>query len=259
MKRYHTDMDILRRPTPNRPRTGASGHPSAKDALAMRILLVEDDRGIAEPLAADLRRQSHVVDLAADGRNGLDYARTGVYDIVLLDIMLPGMDGLQICRQLRSDRSDAMILMLTAKDTVDDKVAALDAGADDYLAKPFDLAELSARIRALGRRSSEERNPVVEHGALRLDPRARSASFDMQGVPLTATEFVILETLMRNPSQIFTRAMLLDKVSSFDSETGEGAIKTHITNIRRKVRAAGARYDPILNVYGAGYRLAPAQ
>lgn len=226
---------------------------------SMRILLVEDDRGISDPLASDLRRQGHVVEVAEEGQAGLDYGATGVYDVILLDIMLPGLDGLEICRRLRATNVKTMILMLTAKDTVEDKVAALDAGADDYLPKPFDLAELSARIRALSRRSSEDRNPVIAHGPLRLDPRSRSCMFGDAIVILTPTEFVILETLMRNPSQIFSRSMLLDKVASFDSGSGEGSIKTHITNIRRKVRAAGARRDPVVNVYGAGYRLAAAE
>lgn len=225
----------------------------------MRVLLVEDDPGISRPLADDLRRQQHVVDIAEDGLQALEFAETGVYDVILLDIMLPGIDGLEVCRRLRAAKVDTMILMLTARDTVQDKIAALDAGADDYLAKPFDLGELSARIRALGRRAAEERSPAIEHGALRLDPRSRTCAFRGKELSLTPMEFIILETLMRNPSQVFNRAMLLDKVATFESGTGDSSIKTHITNIRRKVRAAGAKRDPVLNVYGAGYRLAPAQ
>ncbi|MEO6990594.1 MAG: response regulator transcription factor [Candidatus Baltobacteraceae bacterium] len=222
----------------------------------MRILIIEDDEGISGPLAGDLRRQQHVVDVAADGNAGWDYAQTNVYEVILLDIMLPGLDGLEICRRLRGAKIETMVLMLTARDTVDDKVSALDAGADDYLVKPFALSELSARIRALGRRASEERDPALDHGPLQLDPRNRAVTFASRAVTLTPTEFAILEALMRNPSQIFTRAMLLDRVASFERETGDAAIKTHITNVRRKVRAAGARRDPIVNVYGAGYRLA---
>ncbi|MGZ3504959.1 MAG: response regulator transcription factor [Vulcanimicrobiaceae bacterium] len=225
----------------------------------MRILIVEDDEWIYTPLASDLRRQLHAVEISDDGRTGLEYAQTNVYDLILLDIMLPGVDGLEICRRLRAAKIETMILMLTGKDTVEDKVSALDAGADDYLVKPFDLAELSARVRALRRRASEDRDPVIEHGQLRLDPRSRCATFGGCMVPLTPTEFSILETLMRNPSQVFTRSMLLDKVVTFDSDTADTAIKTHITNIRRKVRAAGATHDPVVNVYGAGYRLSTAQ
>jgi DNA-binding response OmpR family regulator len=230
-----------------------------KGSALMRILVVEDDEGIAGPVAGDLRRQEHVVEVAGDGQTGLEYACSGVYDVVVLDIMLPKIDGLEICRRVRSAKIDSMILMLTAKDTVQDKVSALDAGADDYVAKPFDLAELSARIRALGRRSAEERNPVIESGGLRLNPANRSCEFRGKAVNLTPTEFAIVEALMRHPSQVFTRSMLLDKVAPFESGTGEGAVKTHITNIRRKVRAAGAKRDPIVNVYGAGYRLAPPE
>lgn len=232
---------------------------SPNDDAQMRILLVEDDSDISDPVAADLRRQRHVVEVAADGCDGLEFARSGVYDLILLDIMLPRLDGLEICRQLRAEKINSMILMLTAKDTVQDKVSALDAGADDYLPKPFDLEELSARVRALGRRATEERNPAIEHGSLRLDPKNHSCTFREASIGFTPTEFAIVEALMRNPSQVFTRGMLLDKIATFDSETGEGSIKTHITNIRRKIRDAGARRDPVLNVYGAGYRLAEAE
>jgi DNA-binding response OmpR family regulator len=225
----------------------------------MRVLVVEDDPGISHPLADDLRRQQYVVEIAENGPQGLEFAVSGVYDVILLDIMLPGMSGLEVCRRLRAAKVDTMILMLTAKDTVQDKIAALDAGADDYLAKPFDLGELSARVRALGRRTAEDRSPAIEHGGLRLDPRSRTCTFRGKEIGLTPTEFIILETLMRNPSQVFNRAMLLDKVATFDSGTGDSSIKTHITNIRRKIRAAGAKHDPVLNVYGAGYRLAAAQ
>jgi DNA-binding response OmpR family regulator len=225
----------------------------------MRVLLVEDDPGISQPLADDLRRQQYVVEVAEDGTSGLEFAETGVYDLILLDIMLPGMDGFEVCRRLRASKIDTMILMLTARDTVQDKVAALDAGADDYVSKPFDLGELSARIRALGRRAAEDRSPAIQYGALRLDPRSRSCTFRGTDLGLTPTEFIILETLMRNPSQVFNRAMLLDKVATFESGTGDSSIKTHITNIRRKVKGAGAKRDPVLNVYGAGYRLAPAE
>lgn len=225
----------------------------------MRVLLVEDDPGISRPLADDLRRQQYVVELAEDGDSGLEFAKTGVYDVILLDIMLPRMDGFEVCRRLRAAKVDTMILMLTARDTVQDKIAALDAGADDYVAKPFDLGELSARIRALARRAAEDRSPAIEHGALCVDPRSRSCTFRGTAVELTPTEFIILEAFMRNPSQVFTRAMLLDKVATFESGTGDSSIKTHITNIRRKLRAAGAKRDPVLNVYGAGYRLAAAE
>jgi two-component system response regulator QseB len=220
----------------------------------MRILIVEDDTRIAEPVVEDLRRQHHVVDVAQDGQLGLEYALCGAYDLMLFDIMLPGLDGLSLCRKLRALGEQAMILMVTARDAIEDKVAALDVGADDYIIKPFDLAELSARVRAVGRRTRDPK-PVLQRGALALDPSAARVTYDGQPVALTKTEYAILETLMRNPRQIFTRAMLQDKVTSFDSEGGPESIKTHVANLRRKLRTAGCK-DPVQTVYGSGYRLA---
>jgi two-component system response regulator QseB len=222
----------------------------------MRILLVEDDSRAAEPVAADLRRRQHVVDVATDGREGLAFAQTGVYDLLLLDIMLPGVDGLTICRRLRDEGQQAMILMLTARDTIEDKVSALDAGADDYLPKPFNLEELAARVRAVARRSRATQPMLFEHGRLRVDLKLARAAYDDRALTLTRTEFAILETLTRNSQQMFTREMLQEKVTSFDSEADPRTIKTHIANIRRKIRAAGCQRDPIENVYGLGYRLA---
>ncbi len=220
----------------------------------MRILIVEDDERIAGPVADDLRRQNHVVDVAQDGLIGLDFALAGSYDLMLLDIMLPGSGGVTLCRKLRAVGEQAMILMVTARDSVEDKIAALDAGADDYLVKPFDLAELSARVRAVGRRTRDAK-PLLQHGELALDPAAARVSYAGQPVPLTKTEYAILETLMRNTQQIFTRALLQDKVATFDNESGPESIKTHVANLRRKLRAAGCN-DPVQTVYGSGYRLA---
>jgi DNA-binding response OmpR family regulator len=220
----------------------------------VRILIVEDDRRIAEPVAEDLRRQQHVVDVAEDGQGGLDYALTGSYDLMLLDLMLPGLDGLSLCRKLRAIGEQAMILIVTARDAIEDKVAALDAGADDYVVKPFDLAELSARVRAVGRRTRDP-NPLLRRGSLTLDPGAARVTFDGRPIALTKTEYAILETLMRNSQQIFSRAMLQDKVTTFDNESGPESIKTHVANLRRKLRAAGCK-DPVQTVYGSGYRLA---
>ena len=222
----------------------------------MRILIVEDDARITDPVADDLRGQNHVVDIADDGRAALDYALTGVYDLILLDCMLPGLDGLDICRRLRAERSESMVLMVTARDTVEDKVVALDAGADDYIVKPFDITELSARVRAVSRRRGEPRNATLRHGALTLDQHAVRASYGDEPIVLTRTEFAILETLMRFKSQIFSRAMLQEKVFDFENESGSGSIRTHITNLRKKIRAAGCHKDPIESVYGTGYRLA---
>lgn len=221
----------------------------------MRVLILEDDPRIHQPLAEDLRRQHHAVDVVEEGRTGLDFALTGVHDVVLLDILLPGIDGLEICRRLRAEKSGAFILMITSRDDVRDKVRALDWGADDYLVKPFDLAELSARIRAVSRRRRGAPEAVLERGKLRLDPSRRAVTYDGTPIPLTGTEYTILATLMYNPLQVFSRAMLREKISTFD-EAERDSVKTHITNLRRKLRGAGGIEDPIENVYGIGYRLA---
>ncbi len=212
----------------------------------MRILIVEDDPRIRQSLADDLRRQNHAVDIASDGLVGLDFARTQVHDVILLDIVLPGLDGVEVCRRLRAESSTALILMITARDATSYKVGALDGGADDYLVKPFELDELSARIRALSRRPRTLQRPVLEHGGLQLDPGRATASYEGKPVALTPT----------SPLQIFSRNMLRNKVTTFDDGSEHDSIKTHITNIRRKLRAAGSDRDPIENVYGTGYRLA---
>lgn len=221
----------------------------------MRILIVEDDPRIHQSLADDLRRQQHTVDVAEDGLAGFAFAATNVHDIILLDILLPGMDGLELCKRLRSEGSTALILMVTARDGVNEKVRALDTGADDYVVKPFDLTELSARIRALSRRQRSLQKPIIERGDLRLDPSRGVVTCHEERVPLTRMEFAILETLIRSPMQIFSRGMLRDRSTTFDGDAEHDSIKTHIANIRRKVRAAGGA-DPIENVYGVGYRLA---
>jgi DNA-binding response OmpR family regulator len=221
----------------------------------MRILIVEDDDRIAAPVADDLRRQHHAVDIAEDGDLGLAFARSGVYDVILLDVLLPGKSGVEICRTLRGERSSAMIIMVTARDATADVVAGLDAGADDYLVKPFDLEELGARLRALGRRSAPVRDAILQRGDIALDPAARLARFGQKQLGLTPTEFVILETLMRHPLQVFSRGMLLEKVASLERQTGDEAIKSHVANLRRKIRSAGCAHDPIETVYGNGYRL----
>ncbi len=221
----------------------------------MRILLVEDDDRIASPLLEDLRNQKHSVDHAKDGLAGWDCAQAIDYDLILLDVMLPQLDGISLCRRLRTAGCMACILMLTARDTTADKVLGLDAGADDYLVKPFDLEELSARIRALARRSAELKPTVLEHELLRLDPRSQTVTYSGQPVALTPKEFMILEQLLRHPAQVFTRAALLDKLWEFDQLAGEETIKTHMTNLRRKLKLVGSPDNWIETIYGVGYRL----
>jgi two-component system, OmpR family, response regulator QseB len=221
----------------------------------MRILLVEDDNRIAKPLAEDLRHQHHVVDIAKDGLEGWEAVQLVAYDLILLDLMLPKLDGISLCKRLRTAKSQALILMLTARDTTGDKIIGLDAGADDYLVKPFELDELAARIRALSRRSSEVKPSTLIHGQLEVDPSTYNVTYRGVPVSLTPREYMILECFLRTPSQVLTRSAILDKLWEFDKSSGEETIKTHITNLRRKLRVAGSPEDFIETVYGLGYRL----
>ena len=221
----------------------------------MRILIVEDDDRIAKPLAEDLRHQHHAVDIARDGIEGWEYAQAAQYDLILLDLMLPRLDGISLCKRLRAAQSKVLILMLTAKDTTSDKIIGLDAGADDYLIKPFELEELAARIRALCRRSPEIKQPILTHSQLQLNPSTRKVTYKEKLLSLTPKEYLLLEYFLRHPKQVITRSALLDKLWEFDKLSGEATIKTHITNLRNKLKAAGSKDNLIESVYGIGYRL----
>lgn len=221
----------------------------------MRILLVEDDNRIAKPLAEDLRHQNHTVDIARDGIEGWDYIQSVNYDLILLDLMLPKLDGIALCKRLRAAKSNALILMMTARDTTSDKVIRLDAGADDYLVKPFELEELAARIRALSRRIPETKPLILSHGDLQLNPSSCTVTYGNQPVSLTPKEYMILECFLRNPDRVLTRTAILDKLWDFDRSSGEGTVKTDITNLRSKLKAAGSSENFIETVYGIGYRL----
>jgi two-component system, OmpR family, response regulator QseB len=221
----------------------------------MRILIVEDDDRIAKPLAEDLRHQNHVVDIANDGLAGWDYTQTVFYDLILLDVMLPRLDGISLCKRLRSAGSKSLILMLTARDTTSDKVVGLDAGADDYLVKPFELEELAARIRALSRRTPEIQSMALSYGPLQLDPSSRKVTYASNSLDLTPKEYMILELFLRHPTQVLTRSMILDKLWELDQVSGEQTVKTHLTNLRRKLKEAGEPQELIETVYGIGYRL----
>jgi two-component system response regulator QseB len=221
----------------------------------MRILLIEDDDYIAKPLAKDIRHQGHIVDIATDGISGWECAQAVEYDLILLDLMLPRLDGISLCKRLRAAGCKTHILMLTAKDTTADKILGLDTGADDYLVKPFNLEELAARIRALSRRVIEMRQTVINQGLLQLDENIHAISYDGHRLALTPKEYVILKCLIRSPAQVFTRAALLDKLWDLDKLSGEETIRTHITNIRRKLKNVGASEDLIQTMYGVGYCL----
>ena len=221
----------------------------------MRILLVEDDDRIAQPLAEDLEHQHHLVDVARDGVQGWEYAQATDYELILLDIMLPRLDGITLCKRLRADGFSGFILMLTARDTTADKVIGLDAGADDYLVKPFELEEIEARVRAFSRRGDRANliNPV--HGDLQLDLVACKVTYKGNLLSLTPKEYMLMELFLRHPTQIFSRSALIDKLWSFDRCPGEDAVKTHIKVLRQKLRAVGAAEDIIETVHGMGYRL----
>jgi two-component system, OmpR family, response regulator QseB len=221
----------------------------------MKILLVEDDARIAKPLVEDLRHQNHVVDWASDGIHGWDRTQATVYDLILLDIMLPRLNGIELCKRLRANGVKALVLMLTARDATTDKVVGLDAGADDYLVKPFELEELAARIRALSRRNIDTRPVILTHGQLQLDPALCQVTYADQVLALTPREYLLLECFLAHPMQVFTRSGLLEKLWELDQMAGENTIKTHITNLRHKLKEAGGREDLIETVYGLGYRL----
>jgi two-component system response regulator QseB len=221
----------------------------------MRILLVEDDDRIAVPLIEDLHHQQYVVDHAPDGLMGWDCTQLVDYDLILLDLMLPKLDGITLCKRLRSHGYNGLILMLTARDTTTDRVAGLDSGADDYLVKPFEIEELAARIRALGRRPPQLQQTSLKQGNLQLNPTTHQVSYASCPIELTPKEFLLLHHFMLHPGQTFTRSMILDKLWELDHDSGEGTVRTHINNIRRKLENVSSHESFIETVYGVGYRL----
>ncbi len=221
----------------------------------MRILLIEDDELIAQQLVPKLTRQNYTIDVAADGQIGLGQAAVLPYDLILLDVMLPKIDGISICRRLRSQGIKTPILLLTAQNNSNKKVMGLDAGADDYLTKPFDWKELSARIRALLRRGDTEATPILQWGDLALNPSTCEVTYQEQLISLTPKEYGLLELFLRNRQRVFSRSVILDHLWSFDVPPGEETITAHIKGLRHKLKSAGLKDDPIETVYGIGYRL----
>lgn len=222
----------------------------------MKILLVEDDDRIAEALKEALTDQNYTVDIAGDGESGWNFAEIGAYDLILLDVMLPKLDGIRLCQRLRSHGLKTPVLMLTAKDTSTDKVMGLDAGADDYVVKPFDLPELSARIRALLRRGNSSLPPILEWEHLRLDPSSCQVTYRGQELRLTPKEYGLLELFLRNSGRVLSRSTIVDRLWSFDDDPpSEETVKVHLKDLRKKLKTAGAPTDFIATVYGLGYRL----
>jgi two-component system OmpR family response regulator len=220
----------------------------------MRVLVVEDDVKMASLLRRGLGEDGSAVDVARSGEDAVWMAAAAPYDAVVLDVMLPGIDGFETCRRLRDDGMWAPVLLLTARDAVEDRVAGLDGGADDYLVKPFSFAELSARLRALVRRGRPERPAVLEAGSLRLDPASRRAWRGAAEIELSAKEYGLLEAFMRRPGQVLSRLELLEHAWDFGYENRSNVIDVYVRYLREKVdRPFGV--DGIETVRGAGYRL----
>lgn len=221
----------------------------------MRILLVEDDRRLAEILAEALTDQLYAVDLAFEAESALREIEVNGYDLLLLDVMLPELDGISFCSLLRSRGYQMPILMVTARDTVSDKISGLDAGADDYIVKPVDLGELFARIRALLRRGNTALPPVLEWGNLRLDPSTGDVCYAQTPIHLTPKEFCILELLMRQGRRLISRRAIVQNIWPNDSTVEEDTVKVHLRSLRQKLKGAGAPENTIETVHSRGYRL----
>ncbi len=223
----------------------------------MKVLLIEDERKIADFVTAGFREQGFVVEHCADGNLGYEAARRGGYDVILLDIMLPGRDGLSILKALRRAGDATPVLLLTARNELDDRVEGLNLGADDYLAKPFFFEELLARVQALLRRVSGERQNFLVVGELRLDRIAREVTWCSKAVDLTSREFNLIEYLMRSPGRVLTRTQILEHVWGYDFDPSTNVVDVCIQRIRKKLASLegeAAAESPIESVRGVGYR-----
>jgi two-component system OmpR family response regulator len=220
----------------------------------VRVLVVEDEARMAGLLKRALQEEGHAVDIASDGPEGLWLATENAYEAIVLDVMLPGLDGIQLCRRLRESGSWVPVLLLTARDGVGDRVRGLDAGADDYLVKPFSLLELAARLRALARRGDRPRPAVLAEGDLRLDPAAKRAWRAGTEVQLTPKEFALLEFFLRHPGRVLTRSQIIEAVWDFAYDGGSNVVDQYVKYLRRKVDVPFGRQD-IETVRGMGYRL----
>jgi DNA-binding response OmpR family regulator len=216
----------------------------------MRLLLVEDSDRLRRWLARGLRREGYAVDVAADGNEGLWSASENIYDLIILDLMLPGIDGLTILRTLREQGNNTYVLILSAKDMVEDRVQGLSQGADDYLVKPFSFAELCARIKALVRRSYGSTSPVLRVGELTVDTGVKQVQYGGQPVSLTPREYGLIELLVRRAGEVVSRRELWDHLYEFDSETASNVIEVMICSLRRKL---GPDTDLIKTRRGQGY------
>lgn len=219
----------------------------------MKILLIEDEQRIADFVCTGLREQGFLVEHSADGNDGHARARGGVYDAIVLDIMLPGRDGLSILKDLRRGGNVTPVILLTARNELDDRVEGLNLGADDYLAKPFFVEELAARLHSMLRHASGERQNALVVGDFRLDRITREASWHGQTVDLTGREFNLIEYLMRSPGRVFTRTQILEHVWGYDFDPSTNVVDVCIQRIRKKITGQGGP-SPIESVRGVGYR-----
>jgi two-component system OmpR family response regulator len=224
--------------------------------VSMRVLVVEDEAKMARAIRRGLEREGYTVDVVGDGGDAVRRARGAGYDAILLDLMLPGVEGFAVCRQLRDAGQWAPVLMLTARDAVEDRIAGLDAGADDYLVKPFAFGELLARVRALLRRCPAERPPVLEVGDVRLDPATREVTRAGVPVRLSAREFALLEYLLRRPGEVVSRNALRDHVWNYGYDEVSNVVDVYIGYLRRKLEQPFGR-PLIRTVRGVGYAVMP--
>jgi DNA-binding response OmpR family regulator len=221
---------------------------------ALRILVVEDERVISAAVRDALSASGHAVDVAEDGLAAIDWVETYPYDLLILDVVLPGLDGFAVCARVRERGLTVPILMLTALDQLQDRVTGLDRGADDYLVKPFAMAELRARVRALGRRQTEGRPPTLRVHDLELDPATHEVRRGGETIELSVREFAMLELLARHPGHVFHRDRLIDKLWNADFSPESNIVEVYVRNLRRKIDG-GRRNGLIQTVRGSGYRL----
>jgi len=216
----------------------------------MRLLLVEDDQMVGQAVCAGLRQDGFAIDWVTDGEQATTALRVETFDLVLLDLGLPGKSGIEVLRNLRARGAQHPVIILTARDAVADRIAGLDAGADDYVIKPFDLDELAARIRALMRRRAGRAEPVIQYGAMTLNPATREVRLDGTPVHLSGREFALLQALLDRPGAVLSRAQLEEKLYGWDDSVGSNAVEVHIHALRKKLGV-----DLIKNVRGVGYRV----
>ncbi len=221
----------------------------------MKLLLVEDDVSLAEALAEALTDQRYVIDVVVDGEAAWLQIKISEYDLILLDMMLPHLDGIELCRRLRNHGYTIPVLMLTARDTIKDKVNGLDAGADDYLVKPVDLQELLARIRALLRRGNSSLPPILAWDGLQLDPSTYEVTYNNQPIHLSPKEYSLLELFLRHPRRLMTRNFIITHLWSLEKPPKEETVKAHVKSLRNKLKSVTGDREIIETVYGIGYRL----